>query len=200
MHHEKEDNMRNSVDITRNYQIWYMLRRALLGACVSVVVEIVVFINFFDTETIRTVIGCVMAFVYGCILFTGASTLGKFDAKPYTPLNVQVWRSLVWGGTLALINIVFIVVYKINWANIPVGEELPSLVSVIINALFYFWNAPYMGFIYGNSGGYIAPLVIITMILLPTIACFLGYSAGSKNMFVLDKVNDFMFEKTDSEE
>ena len=192
--------MKNSVGITRNYQMWYMLGRALFGAFVSVVVEIVVFINFFDVEVVRNIIGFVMSFVYGCILYTGAAKLGRLDAKPYTSLKVEVWRPLIWGGVLALVNALFLVVYKINWAHIPVGEELPSLMSVIINGIFYFWNAPYMGFIYGNTGGYISLAVIIGMILLPIVACFLGYMAGSKNMFVLDKVNDFMFEKTDSEE
>ncbi len=192
--------MRNSVDITRNYQNWYMLRRALLGAFVSIVVEIVVFINFLDVKILRTIIGCTMVFVYGCILYSGAATLGKFDAKPYTSLKVQKWRPLVWGWIISLINIVFLVIYKINWSQMPMGDELPSLWSVIINGVFYFWNAPYMGFIYGNTGGYIAPAVIAAMILLPVVACYLGYIAGSKNLFVLDKVNDFMFEKTDSEE
>ncbi len=192
--------MRNSVDITRKYQTWYMVRRALLASIVCIIVQIVVFINFFDVKTMRTVIGCVMTLVYGALLYTGAATFGKFDAKPYTPLAVQIWRPLIWGGILALINVVFLVVYKVNWLYIPTGDELPSLISVIINGIFYFWNSPYMGFIYGNSNGYISLITVIIMVIVPALACLFGYMAGSKNMFILDKVNDFMFEKPDSEE
>lgn len=192
--------MKNSVDIKRGYQAFYMLRRAAFAVFVCIIVQIVVFINFFDEKVLRTIIGCVMALVYAAVLYTGAAVLGKFDAKPYTPLKVQLWRPLIWGGIIVTINIVFLIMYKINWAVMPQGEELPTLVSVIINGAFYIWNSPFIAFIYGNVNGYISNITILLMVIVPLIACFLGYFAGSKNLFIMVKFNDFMFEKKDSEE
>lgn len=192
--------MKNSVDITRGYQTFYMLRRAIFAVFVCIIVQVVVFINFFDEKVLRTIIGCVMVLVYAAVLYTGAATLGKFDAKPYTPLKIQKWRPLVWGGIITVINIAFLIMYKINWAVMPQGEDLPTLISVIINGAFYIWNSPFIGFIYGNTNGFISNITILLMVAVPPIACFLGYFAGSKNLFILAKVNDFMFENNDSEE
>ena len=192
--------MKNSVDITRGYQTFYMLRRAIFAVFVCIIVQVVVFINFLDEKVLRTIVGCIMVLVYAAVLYTGASTLGKFDAKPYTPLKIQLWRPLIWGGIIAAINIVFFVMYKINWALMPQGEELPTLISVIINGIFYVWNSPFIAFIMGNTNGYIPTVIVVLMAIMPVIACLAGYFAGSKNLFVLEKANDFMFEKNDSEE
>lgn len=177
-----------------------MLGRVLFAVFVCIIVDIVVFINFLDRDILKTISGCMMTFVYAVVLYSGASKLGKFDAKPYTKLKVQLWRPLIWGVLIGLINIAFFAIYKINWATMPKGEDLPSLMSVIINGLFYVWNSPFIAFIIGNTNGHISLSVVILMAVVPVIACFLGYFAGSRNLLVLDKVDNFMFENNNSEE
>ncbi len=192
--------MRNSVDITRGYQIKYMLGRTLFAAFLCLLIEIIVFVNFLDVEVLRTIVGVIMVFVYGIILYLGSSTLGKFDAKPYTPLKPQMIRPVIWGAIIAATSVIFLVMYKINWIILLKGDELPSALSLIINGLFYFWNSPYLAFFIGNKNGYISPIIEGVMILYPFVVCFLGYLAGIKNFSVIDKFTGFMFEKPNSEE
>lgn len=192
--------MRNSVDITRGYQIIYMLGRTLFASFLCILIEILVLINFLDVEVLRTIVGIGMIIVYGIILYIGASTLGKFDAKPYTPLKPQMIRPVIWGGVIALVSVVLLVIYKINWGALLQGDGLPSVLSLAINGIFYFWNSPYLAFFIGNNDGYISPAITGVMLVYPFVVCFLGYLAGSKGFSVIDKFTGFMFEKPDSEE
>lgn len=192
--------MRNSVDITRGYQIMYMLGRTLFASFLCILIEILVLINFLDVEVLRTIAGIGMIIVYGIILYVGASNLGKFDAKPYTPLKPQMIRPVIWGGVIALVSVALFVIYKMNWGTLLQGDGLPSVLSLVINGVFYFWNAPYLAFFIGNSDGYISPVIISVMLAYPFVICFLGYLAGSKGFSVIDKFTGFMFEKPDSEE
>lgn len=192
--------MRNSINITRKYQTWYMIGKTAIAVFACILLIFVVFLNFFGSDILRIVAGCIVMLVYCGVIYSAAATLGKLDAKPYTPLDVQLWRPLVWSGIIAGINILFLIIYKINWAMMPESAELPTVVSIVINALFYLWNAPFMAFIYGNQGGYISPAVIILMITLPIAFATTGYYAGSKNIYIIDKIRGFMFEKSDSEE
>lgn len=191
--------MRNSVDITRGYQIMYMLGRALFGAFLSLLIEVIVFVNFLDVEVLRTVIGVIMIITYGIILYIGASMLGKFDAKPYTPLKPQMVRPVIWGGIIACISVISLMVYRINWMVLLQGEEVPSILSLIINGLFYFWNSPYLAFFIGNNGN-VDIVITVVMIVYPFITSFLGYLAGIKSFSIIDKFTVFMFEKPGSEE
>ena len=90
--------------------------------------------------------------------------------------------------------------YKINWETLLKGDDLPSVLSLVINGVFYFWNAPYLAFFIGNSDGYISSVIITIMLVYPAAVCVSGYFAGSKGFSVIDKFTVFMFEKSDSEE
>ncbi len=192
--------MKNSMDITRGYQIGYVLLRALFGSFVCMMLEFAMFMSFFHIPVLKYIMGGIVVLIYACFLYTASATLGKFDAKEYTPLKVQYYRPLIWGAIIAGINILMVVVYMLNWSMMPQNAEVPSVISIIINAVFYFWNSPYFAFIVRNVGENLPLYVILMSVFVPPVACFLGYYAGSRKIFVSDKLNDFMFEKGDSEE
>lgn len=190
--------MRNSVNITRKYQVGYMIGRHTFAAFVCIIMQCVALASFFNNDITRNIMGGAFAIVYLVMMYSGAWKLGEFDTKSYTPLNRECKWSFLWAAILVAINLVLCGVYKYMWANVITAEGMPPVGTIILNLIFYFWNAPYIAFI--KTGGEIAWYIFAMMIALPSIGCIFGYFMGSKKLAIMDKVAELKFEKDENEE
>lgn len=189
--------MKNSVEITRGYQVGYMIRRHVFSAFVCFIFQCVGFASFFNNGILQNIIGGVFAAVYLIMMYLGAWRMGKNDAKGYTPLKCECKWSLLWAVILVAINIVLCVAYKYIWTYKITADGIPPIGTIIVNLIFYFWNAPYIAFI--QNGGEIFGYVLAMMIGLPVIGIVFGYFMGSKKIAIIDKIMEFKFEKDENE-
>ena len=178
--------MRNSMKITRGYQIFSIFKRMLLGSFVCAIIQLVTVIGAYENNILRNIAGVIFVLVYFGMLLSEASVLGKFDNKPYTPLSYSYKWPLLWGGLLALVNIIAILIFKLNWAF---GDPNP-----IINIIFFVFQSPYFAFLIMKTGYYPFVMVCVST-LLPVVACIVGYIMGKNEFLISNKIHSFMFEK-----
>lgn len=186
--------MRNTTEFTRGYQIWYMIKRELIGVVICAFVEFVLFMGSFSNDIFRTVSGVFFSIIHFMIIYDGAAALGKLDTKTYTPLEFDIKWSVVWGAVISAISLVSIAIFKLNWHFGAVDGVLSNPVAIIINILFYILQAPYLAF-FVMTPAYIPIGVIILSILLPVAASVAGYISGKNNFTFSDKIRSLMFEK-----
>lgn len=178
--------MRNSTKITRGYQIFSIFKRMILGIFVCTFVQLIAVIGAYENNIFRNIAGVFFVIVYFGMLSDEASVLGKFDNKPYTPLSYSYKWPLLWGGLLAIFNIVTILIFKLNWVS---GDPNP-----IINIIIYVLQSPYFAFLILKPGYY--PFVVACVsTVLPVVACIVGYIMGKNEFLISNKIHSIMFEK-----
>ena len=69
-----------------------------------------------------------------------------------------------------------------------------SASRTIINVIFYYWSFPYNG-IMGLANGTYTIYSGILMLIVPILAAYCGYIAGSKKFEFVEKIEEFMYEK-----
>lgn len=191
--------MRNSVEITRKYQIGNMILQHLLAAFVSIVFELVACWYFLDKPVARYIVAALFTAVYAGMLYSRAHRLAAFDCKPYTPLEPELKWGFVWGLCISATVAFSIIVFRLNWTLFSDGTTMSNAVSSFINILFYIWTAPYFGFI-SDTGGIIPPFAIVLMVLVPIAASAIGYLAGMKNFDLIAKLDSLTVEKNTEDE
>lgn len=175
-----------------------MIGRHTFSAFVCIIFQCVALVGFFNNDITRNIMGGAFATAYLVLMYMGAWRMGERDTRSYTPLNRECRWSFLWAAILVSINLILCGVYKYMWTNVITAEGIPPVGSIILNLIFYFWNAPYIAFI--KTGGEIAWYVLAMMVALPTIGCIFGYFMGSKKLAIMDKVEGFKFEKAENEE
>lgn len=190
--------MRNSVDITRKYQVGYMLLHHFMAVVVCAVIQAVAAWYFLDKTVARYIVGTIFTIIYGFYIYGSARTLSLFDNKNYTPLRPNIKWGVIWGLVITATVAVSIVVYKANWAFFSSDGSITNVASVILNLLFYLWNAPYFGF-FPDNGGSINNVLVVVMLLIPVVSSTLGYWAGNKRFDIAEKLNSMTYEKNDDE-
>ena len=191
--------MKNSVEITRSYQIRYMILRHLLAALICGVFEAVAAWYFLDKPIARYIVAGVFAVVYGLLIYGSARKLSLLANKPYTPLRPHITWGFIWGLSIAATVAVFTLIYKLNWTLFSDGTGVSNIFSVLLNILYYIWTAPYFGFM-PDMGGNIPLYTVILMIAMPIAASALGYWAGSKKFDLLEKLDSLTFEKEENDD
>ncbi|HIU56277.1 MAG TPA: hypothetical protein IAA61_00525 [Candidatus Ornithomonoglobus merdipullorum] len=192
--------MRNSVEITRKYQIGNMIVQHLFAAFVSIVFELVACWYFLDKPVARYIVAAVFTVVYAGMLYSRAHKLASFDKKSYTPLQPELKWGFIWGLCISATMAFAIIVFRLNWMLFSDGTSMNNVFSSFINILFYIWTAPYFGFI-SDTGGVIPVFAMILMVLVPIAASALGYVAGVNDFDILAKLDSMTVEKdTDDEE
>ncbi len=191
--------MKNSVDITRGYQIGNMLLRHLIAALVSIVFESVACWYFLDKLVARYVIAGIFTFVYAVFIYNQAYKLASFDKKTYTPLQPNVKWGFLWGVCISAAVALAILVFRMNWIFFSENGAMTNVFSMIINILFYIWTAPYFGFI-SDTGGIIPAFAVALMLAVPIAASTLGYVAGIHNFDVIAKLDSMTIEQGDDDD
>ena len=193
-HQERDNKMRNTTEITRGYQFWYMLRRELIGLCICAFIEFVLFTGAYSNDIFRNISGVLFAIINFFIIFDSAAGLSKLDMKSYTPLKYDVKWSVLWGLMIGFISLLWILIFKLNWHFGVTDGVLSNPISIVLNILFFIWNAPYMAFMLMVPKTVPAGVVLVSFIL-PVIASFTGYISGKKDFTISDKLRNLMFEK-----
>ncbi len=179
--------MRNTTEFTRGYQIWYIIRRELIGVCICAFVQFLLFVSSYSSDIFRNISGVLFSIVHFWIIYDGAATLGKLDRKTYTPLGFEIKWAVVWGVLISLMSLVFISIYKLNW-------HFGNPVSVFINIVFFILESPYYAFLI-SSPKTVPFFVIIISVVIPVVASVTGYVSSKNNSFISDKLRSLMFEK-----
>ena len=181
--------MKNSVDFTRGHQFGYMLLRHLISVLLCFIIQFVFLIKLFEHNTIRIILGCLFSLIYGSAIYTGASKMGLNDAKSYTKMTVKPSYSMLWGISIAVINILAFLVCN----SLGAWDLTYSIVSQIVRFLSYILFSPYLTLFINASA---MPLyVIVMMVVIPILFSYLGYIAGSKRFSILEKIQSLTFEK-----
>lgn len=191
--------MKNSIEITRSYQIRYMLLHHLFAVLICGVFEAVAAWYFLDKQIARYVVAGLFSIVYGLLIYGSARKLSLLDNKPYTPLRPNIKWGTVWGLAVAASVAVFTLIYKINWSYFVDNGAMTNIFSVILNILYYVWTAPYFGFM-PDTGGEIPAFALVIMVAVPIIASTLGYWAGIHKFDLLEKLDSMTFEKDENDD
>lgn len=191
--------MKNSIEITRGYQIGYMILHHLLAALICGVFEAVAAWYFLDKQIARYIVAGVFTVIYGLLVYGSARKLSLLDNKPYTPLRPNIKWGFIWGLSIAATVAVFTLIYKLNWLIFSEGNGVTNIFAVILNILYYVWTAPYFGFM-PDMGGNIPAYTIVLMMAVPIAASALGYWAGIKKFDLLEKLDSLTFEKEENDD
>ena len=115
--------------------------------------------------------------------------MGLNDAKSYTKMTVKPSYSMLWGISIAVINILAFLVCN----SLGAWVLTYSIVSHIVRFLSYILFSPYLTLFINASA---MPLyVIVMMVVIPILFSYLGYIAGSKRFSILEKIQSLTFEK-----
>lgn len=192
--------MRNSIEITRKYQFAYMLLRHIIALLVCALFECCIFFWALNMNIMRYVASGIFVLVYGGMLYSNARKLALLDGKPYTPLKPEPKWSWLWGIMISATMLAAIGICYANKAWLISDSSTTTLVSIALNVIVFIWTVPYYGFL--TASGTLMPSVPVAavMLIVPMLACVIGYRAGMKKFDILEKLDALTFEKEEDEE
>lgn len=132
--------------------------------------------------------------IYITYLFSTSNAIYKSDKKSYTKLTPIWYKGAILPIAIIVGNIIFAAAYSMIWKNIPAGEGLKSIWSVIVNVLCIIWFSPYQQLLPMNQTGFSMEAYVITT-FIPVLFSFLGYFFGYKNIDVTKKLGFLVYEK-----
>lgn len=186
--------MKDSMQITVKYQCVNMLLMHLAAAGVTFVFGMVAFWYFLSQPVWKEILSVIFMAVYFVMLYIRAKKFAVSDNKPYTPLKPNTAKGFLFGVLISLATLVLLLIFKLMWAAFSIDDGIVGIIPTAVNVIFYFWSFPYNG-IMGLSGGLMTWYSAVIMLLLPIAACTLGYIAGNKNIEVVEKLEEYMYEK-----
>lgn len=193
---ERNDFMRKTTEITRAYQLWYMVRREAVGLAICAFVEFMLFVSSYSNDIFRIVSGVFFTVINGFIIYDGAASLAKLDRKSYTPLNYDVKQSFLWGCAIGLLMLLWVGIFYLNRFFGITDGVVNNPISVAVNVLFYMWQSPYLAFLI-NDPATVPVWVAVLGAILPCGASVLGYISGKSDFAISAKLRNLMFEKED---
>lgn len=190
--------MKNTTEMTRGKEIAFIIKRHLFAVLVCFVLAIMLFLNLFDITALRYITGVFSILLYFVLIYASSSEVARVDMKSYTPTTPSVKTAIIYGTVISLSNLVFLILFKLNWLFFSDGVGMTNGYSIAYNAIFYFLESPYLSLLYMQTSGNVSALAIVLMLALPFLASVLGYLAGKNDFSFYDKMRRFMFEKQDS--
>ncbi len=186
--------MRDSMKITVRYQFGMMLLQHLAAVGVTFVFGMVAFWYFMSRPVWKEIFSVLFMAVYFIMLYTKAKTFADRDCKPYTPLKPSLLKGFLFGAAIAAAMLVCFAVFELDWHLFSRGDSVIGVIPTAINAAFYFISFPYNGLMNLQCGA-MTWYSVILMVIVPIAASGMGYYAGMKNIQVLEKFENFMYEK-----
>ena len=184
--------MRKPVDITRGYQLCYMLLGQVIISLVLMLMQFFMVIGSFNKDGVRIFVGIITTVVYFIYIAVRACNLTKSDKKSYTPLNASIKWAVIWGLSLVIFNILLIVIYKLFGAHLNSASN--GVLSIIISVLFYILQSPFLAFTVKCLDGNIPILLMALITFMPFISTLVGYYFGINEIAIVDKINSIVFE------
>lgn len=183
--------MRDSMKITVRYQFANMLLMHLAAIGVTFVFGVVVFGYLLDRAVWKEMFSVLFMAVYAGMLYVRARKFGISDSKPYTPLKPSKIRGLMFGVVIAAVMLGLFALMRFIGTVFPSGHEAGGVITATV---FYFLFFPFNG-IMNLHDGIASWYSIALMAAVPAAACFMGYAMGCKNISILEKISQFMYEK-----
>lgn len=187
--------MKDATGMTRGYEVRHMILRHFAALAVCFILQMMFFMDLFGYGVIRTITCMVFVGMYFTMIYVASLTYAKKDGKPYTRTCQDAKWSLVYGGIMCGINILSLILFKINWTVFSDGAVMSNMYAVVYNVVFYFLQAPYLSILYTQVSGNVPLAAVALMIVIPLSASFLGYIAGMKNFSLSEALRNGMFEK-----
>lgn len=188
--------MRDSMKMTVRYQFLNMLLMHIAAAGVTVVFGFVAFWYFMSEPIWKEILSVVFMIVYFMIIYIRAKKFALLDNKPYTPLKLSMIKGVLFGVFIAAVTMLLLAVFKGMWAIYGGSGTLGGVIPTIVSMVFYYWTFPYNG-IMGLSQGMMTWYSVVIMALLPIAASWCGYFAGSRKIELVEKFEEYMYEKED---
>ena len=114
------------------------------------------------------------------MLYIPAKNFAIRDNKSYTPLKPSKLKGAMFGVLISVVTTILMALFAFVWAKFSDEIGIHGVVPTIINVIFYYWSFPYSG---------------ILMLIVPILATYCGYIAGSKKFEFVEKIEEFMYEK-----
>ncbi len=186
--------MRDSMKMTVKYQFAMIILTHIAAAGVAFVFGMIAFWYFLTQPVWKEVLSVVFMAVYFGMLYLRAKKFAVLDSKPYTPLKPSRIKGLLFGVAAAAVTFILMALFRFVWTRYAVDGGVVGVIPTAVNAIFYFWSFPFNG-IMNLSEGNMTLYSAVIMLILPIAACFLGYTAGCKNIEILEKLGEYMYEK-----
>lgn len=183
--------MRDSMKITVKFQFANMLLMHLAGIGVTFVLGVVVFGYLLDKAVWKEVFSILFMAIYAGMLYIRARKFGILDSKPYTPLKPNKIKGLMFGVVIASVTLGLFALLQFIGTVFPSGHETGGVITATV---FYFLFFPFNG-VMNMHDGMISWYSIVLMAAVPIVSCFIGYVMGCKNISILEKISQFMYEK-----
>lgn len=186
--------MRDSMRITVKYQFITMFLMHLAAAGVAFVFGMVAFWYFLTKPVWKELLSVVFTAVYFIMLYTRSKQFAVLDSKPYTPLKPNKLKGFLFGAVIAAATVIIMLLFKIVWTYFSADGGVVGIIPTAINVIFYFWSFPFNGIMNLSEGAFTWYSAVI-MLAAPVAACFSGYIAGCRNIEIVEKLEEFMYEK-----
>lgn len=180
--------------ITVKYQFVTMLLMHLAAAGVAFVFGTVAFWYFLTKPVWKELLSAVFIAVYFGMLYIRAKRFALLDNKPYTPLRPSKLKGLLMGLAVSAATAVMILLFKLVWTFFSADGGVVGVIPTAVNVIFYFWSFPFNGIMNLSEGAFTWYSAVL-MLAVPAAACALGYIAGCRKLELVEKLEDFMYEK-----
>ena len=197
--------MRDSMKITVGYQFMYILLTYLASAVVAAMFGMFIFYQFTVMNIVKQILSAGLIGIEVVMLYTTAKKFANRDTKDYTPLKESKIKGALFGVSVAVLNVIIIVIHQIVWAacSAPVeegGRALRAIGAIVYNVIFNILTFAYNGFVDTPQYGYLGYIAPALMIIVPIAATTLGYIAGCKRFELAENLDKFIYEKDDEED
>ena len=186
--------MKDSMKITVKYQFVYMLLMQVAASGVAFVFGLVAFWYFLSMNIAKEIISVIFIGVNFAMLYIPAKKFAIRDNKSYTPLKPSKLKGAMFGVLISVVTAILMALFAFVWAKFSDEIGIHGVVPTIINVIFYYWSFPYNG-IMGLANGTYTIYSGILMLVVPILATYCGYIAGSKKFEFVEKIEEFMYEK-----
>ena len=188
--------MKDSMKITVKYQFVYMLLMQVAASGVAFVFGLVAFWYFLSMNIAKEIISVIFIGVNFAMLYIPAKNFAIRDNKSYTPLKPSKLKGAMFGVLISIVTAILMALFAFVWSKFSDEIGIHGVVPTIINVIFYYWSFPYNG-IMGLANGTYTIYSGILMLIVPILATYCGYIAGSKKEYVAELVIGFSTDTLD---
>lgn len=151
-----------------------------------------------DKPLLAKIYSAICAVIYFAAVYSSAYGAAEYDKKPYTPGEPYFFKGAVLSVGILLLNFILWLLCKFAWTYLTIDGSLATATAVIYNVLFVFDTFVYTGFI-NLTNGNMAWYGHLLLYLVPLLASFAGYIAGTRGFTLSDKLMPFIYEKRKSD-
>lgn len=158
-------------------QLLKIIKTHFITAAIIFIVGMFIFPNIFVSKIFNLIFSIVATVIYFFAMYNSANSIVQRDKKSYTPETPYKYKGLLLPFGLLLVTVFLYLLYCITWKFITINGQLFSFSGFFNNIIFTLWTFPFSAFI-DLKNGVMNIFGCILVVILPFVACFLGYLAG----------------------